>query len=338
MSGERPGRPARPPVPDRILGWVLTVLLTGVGINIVSSFLDDPAKIGPTLGRVVVVLPEVLLVLVALATAPGGLFSPGRGGGSNGVRLLAILAGAGYLIVGYAAAETGSVVVSVASIACLWLLAVLLAWRALPDRPVTAVAAGFAFLLGGVAFLLVGVELLWGGDTLDGVAFLLGGVAVLLVGVVLLWGGDTLFGVAFLLVGVAVLLVGVAFLWGGDTLAGVAVLLGGVAVLLAGVALLGVGDTLFGVAFLLAGVAFLLAGVAVLQGGDTLFGAAFLLGGLAALLWGVAVLRTSRHEGGGSWGARVWGWMTRTPRPSSVSSREAAVSPETTEETGEAEG
>ena len=347
---------------DWAIGWLVSVLLVGVGINLLSNAVTGSpwAWIAP-----------VLFVLVAAATLiPQGLLRRERHGRQRWALLLAVALTIGYLVaVGWATTTSWSLPVLLLQAFLLWATAVLVCWQTLREDIdlhaavwgvtmllfgvavlLIAVVAlgrgdtlfGVAFLVLGVAFLVLGVAFLSGGVTLGGVAFLLAGVAFLLAGVAVLGRGDTLFGVAFLVLGVAVLLGVVVLLSRGDTLggvafllAGVAVLLGMVAVLLGGGALLSRGDTLFGVAVLLGvvaclvfGVALLLFGVAFLRGGVTLFGVAVLLGVVACLVFGVALLRRSHEnaaDGGGrsAW-SRLLSWLT-TDRFQATSTAEPAL-------------
>jgi len=293
-DGQVPSRPD----PDRALKWLLSFVLGGVAVNLLSSAIE-------TQGWALV--PPIVFAVAAMTVAPRtGLLRREPHVGSRWTRLLALACLLIYLgAAAWGTATAWPLPVMLLSTSFLWATCVLVTWPSLrSQQPLSVVAVGVAGLLFGVAGLLFGVAVLRdGGDALVGVAGLLFGVAGLLFGVAGLLVGvaglrdeQTLLGVVGigLLFGIAVLLVGVATL----TLFGVARLLGGIALLLILVGMLcDVRDrdpSVFLVPIMvLGGVAMLLFGVAKLRDGDTLVGVAGLLYGVACLqLFGVGWLRS----------------------------------------------
>jgi hypothetical protein len=308
------GVPARDP--DRLIKWFIGVVVIGVGVNLLSSFVAAQKWVW---------LPPAVFVAALLVAVPStGLLRRERYGTTR-ARAMALLALTGYLAVTvWGSVTRWPLAVMILSVAYLWEAGVMLTWPTLrsradldhvavgtacllagsaflllgvanpPDAWTLGMAAGLvvrvAFLLLGVAALLLGIAFLLDQWQLVGVPFLLFGVAALLGGVAALLDGWTLVGVALLLGPVTALLLGVAFLLDRWALAGVPFLLGAVAAPLSGIAALLAGWTLMGVAFLLFGVALLLGGVAALLAGWTLIGVPFLLFGVAALLGSVAGL------------------------------------------------
>jgi hypothetical protein len=308
------GVPAREP--DRLIKWFIGVVVIGVGVSLLSSFV---------VAQWWVWLPPAVFVAALLVAVPStGLLRRERYGTTR-ARAMALLALTGYLAVTVWGSVTGwPLAVMILSAAYLWEAGVMLTWPTLPSRAdldhvavgtacllvgsafvllgvanppdawTLGMAAGLvvraAFLLLGVAALLLGVAVLLDRWTLVRVAFLLFGVAALLGGGAALLDSWTLVGVALLLGPVTALLLGVAFLLDRWTLAGVPFLLGAVAAPLSGIAALLAGWTLMGVTALLLGVAFLLGGVAAFLAGWRLVGVPFLLFGIAALLGAVAAL------------------------------------------------
>ncbi len=192
--------------PDRALKWLLSVVLVGVAVNLLSSVIE-------TQGWALV--PPIVFSLAAVTVVPRtGLLRREPHIGTRWTRGLALAS----LLVYLGAAVWGTATawplpVMLFSTAFLWATCVLVTWPSLRShRDLDGVAIGVAELLVGVAVLLVGVAVLRDGQTLFGVAMLLVGVAGLLLGVAVLRDGQTLLGVAMLLFGVAVLLFGVAML------------------------------------------------------------------------------------------------------------------------------
>jgi hypothetical protein len=306
--------PAREP--DRLIKWFIGVVVIGVGVNLLSSFVGAQQWVW---------LPPAVFVAALLVAVPStGLLRRERYGTTR-ARAMALLALTGYLAITVWGSVTGwPLAVMILSVAYLWEAGVMLTWPTLrsradldhvavgtacllvgsaflllgvanpPDEWTLGMAADLvvrvACLLLGVAALLLGVAVLLDRWTLVRVAFLLFGVAALLGGAAALLDGWTLVGVALLLGPVTALLLGVAFLLDRWTLVGVPFLLGAVAAPLSGIAALLAGWTLMGVTALLLGVAFLLGGVAAFLAGWTLVGVPFLLFGIAALLGAVAAL------------------------------------------------
>jgi hypothetical protein len=280
--------PARDP--DRLIKWFIGVVVLGVGVNLLSSFVVAQ--------RWVWLPPAVFVAALLVAVPSTGLLRRERYGTTR-AWAMALLALIGYLAVTVWGSVTGwPLVLMILSLAYLWEAGVMLTWPTLRSRAdFDHVAVGTACLLVGSAFLLLGVAnppdawtLGMVADLVVRVAVLLLGVAALLGGVAALLDGWTLVGVALLLGPVTALLLGVAFLLDRWVLTGVPFLLGAVAAPLSGIAALLAGWTLTGVAFLLFGVALLLGGVAALLAGWTLVGVPFLLFGVAALLGSVAAL------------------------------------------------
>jgi hypothetical protein len=286
------GVPARDP--DRLIKGFISVVVLGVGVNLLSSFV---------VGQKWAWLPPAVFVAALLvAVRSAGLLRPERYGTTR-ARAMAMLALSGYLAVTVWGSVTGwPLAVMILSVAYLWEAGVMLTWSTLRSRAhLDHVALGTASLLVGSAFLLFGAAnppdawtLGMADDLVVRVAFLLLGVAAVLLGATVLLDKWTLVGVPFLLIGVAALLGGVAALLDGWTLVGVALLLGPVTVLLLGVAFLLDRWALAEVPFLLGAVAAPLSGIAALLAGWTLMGVAFLLSGLALLLGGVAALMIGR--------------------------------------------
>jgi hypothetical protein len=305
--------PARDP--DRLIRWFIGAVVTGVGVNLLSSLL---------VAQKWAWLPPFVFVAALLVAVPGtGLLRRERYRTTR-ARDMVLLALTGYLAVEVWGSVTGwPLSVMILSLAYLWEAGVMLMWSTLRSRadidqvvlgtvclllglafvllgvanPLDARTPGMveglvrvAFLLIGVGALLLGVAALLERWTLVGVPFLMFGVAALLGGVAAFLEGWTVVGIALLVGPVTALLLGVAFLLDRWTLLGVPSLMFAVAAMLGGVAALLAGLTLLGVAFLLFGVAFLLGGVAALLHGWTLVGIPFLLLGVAALLGGVAAL------------------------------------------------
>ncbi len=216
--------------PDRALKWLLSVVLVGVAVNLLSSAIETQGW---------ALIPPIVFSLAAVTVVPQtGLLRREPHAGARWTRIVALASLLAYLAAAvWGTATAWPVSVMLLATGFLWATCVLITWASLRSRHhLATVAAGVALLLLGVALLLLGVALLRDGDTLGGVSALLLGVAALLLGVALLRDGDTLGGVALLL-GLALLL-GVAALRDGDTLRGVAALLLGVALLLLGVAML----------------------------------------------------------------------------------------------------
>jgi hypothetical protein len=264
------GVPARDP--DRLIKWFIGVVVIGVGVSLLSSFVG---------ARQWVWLPPAVFVAALLVAVPSAGLLRRERYGTTRARGMALLALIGYMAVVVWGSVTGwPLAVMILSVAYLWEAGVMLTWPNLRNRvDFDHVAVGTACLLVGSAFLLLGVANPLDASTLGMVAswlvraaFLLLGVAALLLGVAVLLDRWTLVGVAFLLFGVAALLGGVAALLAGWTLAGVALLLGPVTALLLGVAFLLDRWTLVGVPFLLGAVAAPLSGVAALLAGSTLMG------------------------------------------------------------------
>ena len=285
------GVPARDP--DRLIKWFIGVVVIGVGVNLLSSFVAAQWWIW---------LPPAVFVAALLVAVPStGLLRRERYGTTR-ARATALLALAGYMAVTVWGSVTGwPLALMILSLAYLWEAGVMLTWPTLRSRAdFDHVAVGTACLLAGSAFVLLGVAnppdawtLGMAAGLVVRVAFLLLGVAALLLGVAVLLDRWTLVGAAFLMFGVAALLGGVSALLDGWTVVGIALLVGPVTALLLGVAflldrwtLLGVPSLMFAVAAMLGGIAALLAGLSLLGVALLLFGVAFLLGGVAALLDG----------------------------------------------------
>jgi hypothetical protein len=279
--------PGSPPTrdPDRLIKWFIGVVLTGVGVNLLSGLVLEQQWSW---------LPPMLFVGALLVTVPRtGLLRRERHGATRWARAMALLALTGYLAVAVRGSMTRwPIAVMILSVAFLWGAGVGLTWSTLRSRvSLGDVALGTACLLVGSAFLRNGVAVLLAGSTLDGIGFLLLGVGGVLFGVTNLLHGSAVAGTGLLLGGLGVLLFGVAFLLNGSPLGGVAFELLGIAILLLGAAILLTRRMLGAASCLLLGVASLLAGVAALPGGSILGPVAFLLLGVAGLLLGVSILR-----------------------------------------------
>jgi len=301
------GVPARNP--DRLIKWFIGVVVIGVGVNLLSSWV---------VAQKWAWLPPAVFVAALLVAVPtSGLLRRERYSTTR-ARAMALLALTGYLAVTVWGSVTGwPLALMILSLAYLCEAGVMLMWstlrsRADPDHVALGTACllvGSAFVLLGVAnppdawtlsmvaglvdrvaFLLLGVAALLDRWQLVGVPFLLFGVGALLGSVAALLDGWTLVGVALLLAPVTALLLGVAFLLDRWALAGIPFLVGAVAAPLSGIAALLAGWTLMGVAFLLFGLAALVGGVAAFLAGWTLVGVPFLLFGVAAMLSSVAAL------------------------------------------------
>jgi hypothetical protein len=300
--------------PDRLIKWFIGVVVIGVGVNLLSSFVVAQ--------KWAWLPPAAFVAALLIAVSSAGLLRRERYGTTRAQRM-ALLALTGYVAVTvWGSVTEWPLAVMILSLAYLWEAGVMLVWPTLrsladpshvamgtacllvgsaflllgvanrPDPSTLGMVAGLmvrvAFLLLGVAALLLGVAFLLDRWPLVGVPFLLFGVAALLGGAAALLDGWTLVGVALLLGPITALLLGVAFLLDRWILAAVPVLLGAVVAPLSGIAALLAGWTLAGVAFLLFGVALLLGGVAALLAGWTLVGVPFLLFGVAALLSSIA--------------------------------------------------
>jgi len=308
------GVPARNP--DRLIKWFIGVVVIGVGVNLLSSWV---------VAQEWAWLPPAVFVAALLVAVPtSGLLRRERYSTTR-ARAMALLALAGYLAVTVWGSVTGwPLALMILSLAYLCEAGVMLMWSTLrsradpdhvalgtacllvgsafvllgvanpPDAWTLSMVAGLvgrvAFLLLGVAALLLGVAFLLDRWQLVGVPFLLFGVGALLGSVAALLDGWTLVGVALLLAPVTALLLGVAFLLDRWALAGIPFLVGAVAAPLSGIAALLAGWTLMGVTFLLFGLAALVGGVAAFLAGWTLVGVPFLLFGVAAMLSSVAAL------------------------------------------------
>lgn len=186
---------------ERWSWWLLSVLVAGVGVSLVTSVLQEHTS------WLWAATAAAAFAIAVGFTAPGG---PLARSAERPTRLYSFAA---YVML--AAFVGGSVMGTAAG------------WSV----PVLLIASS---CLAGAATTLLWPTLDAGvgaGEALVAVVCLLVGFAVLLSGVAVLRDSYTLFGVGFLLGGVAGLLSGVAFLRDSYTLAGVAVLLSGPALL-----------------------------------------------------------------------------------------------------------
>jgi hypothetical protein len=301
---------------DRLIKWFIGVLLIGMGVNLLSSFVVAQ--------KWAWLLPAVFIAALSIAVPSTGLLRLERYGTPR-ARAMTLLALTGYLAVTVWGSVTGwPLAVMILSLAYLWEAGVMVTWSTLrsrsdlehvakgtvcllvgsaflllgianpPDEWTLGMVAGLlirvAVLLLGIAALMFGVALLLDRWPLIAIPFLLFGVAALLGGVAALLDGWTLVGVALLLAPVTALLLGVAFLLDRWELAEIPVLLGALVAPLSGIAALLDGWTPMGVALLLFGFALLLGGVAALRIRWTPAGVPFLLFGVASLLGSVAAL------------------------------------------------
>src|SRR5215217_2060107 len=203
------GVPARHP--DRLIKWFIEVVLLGVGVNLLSSYVvaQDWAWLPPA--------RFVAALLVAVPSA--GLLRRERYGTTR-ARAMALLALTGYLAVTVWGSVTGwPLAVMSLSVAYLWETGVMLMWSTLRSRThVDYVAMGTVCLLVGSAFPLLGIMNpldAWRLGMVEGlirVAFLLLGVGALLLGVAVLLDRWPLVGVPSLLFGIAALPGGIAAL------------------------------------------------------------------------------------------------------------------------------
>ena len=181
--------------PGHLIKWFIAVVVTGVGVNLLSGFVVVQKWAW---------LPAAVFVAALLVAVPStGLLRRERyfTARARGMALLALI---GYLAVGVWGSMTGwPLAVMILSVAYLWEAGVMLTWPTLRSRAdLDHVAVGTACLLVGSAFLLLGVANPLDASTLGAVAgllvkvaFLLGGVAALLLGVaVLLDRWDTSWG------------------------------------------------------------------------------------------------------------------------------------------------
>jgi hypothetical protein len=305
---------------DRLIKWFIGVLLIGVGVNLLSSFLVAQ--------KWAWLLPAVFIAALSVAVPSTGLLRPERYGTPR-ARAMTLLALTGYLAVTAWGSVTGwPLAVMILSLAYLWEAGVMLTWSTLRSRSdLEHVAKGTVCLLMGSAFLLLGIANPPEELTLDmvaglliRVALLLLGVAALMFGVALLLDRWPLIAIPFLLFGVAALLGGVAALLDGWTLVGVALLIAPVTALLLGVAFLLDRWALAEIPVLLGALVAPLSGIAALLDGWTPMGVALLLFGFALLLGGLAALLIRRTLAGvpfllfgvasllGSVGAALAGW------------------------------
>jgi uncharacterized membrane protein HdeD (DUF308 family) len=269
--------------PDRLIKWFVSVVLVGVGVNLLSGLVAVQKWAW---------LPPAVFVAVLLVVAPRtGLLRQERHGATRWARSLASLALLGYLAVAVWGSITGwPLLVMILSVAFLWGAGVLLMWSTLRSRrDLEGVAFGTACLLGGSSALLAGVASLLDISTLVGVPLLLIGVALLVAAVSELLG-KSLYGVVIVLLGLAILLVAISHLLSKFDLLGIAFLLVGVATLLRGLAHFVKRSALTWVTFVLAGVTGTLLSVALLLNGQKLSGVALLLCAAFYVLGSVGIL------------------------------------------------
>ena len=140
--------PAR--VPDRLIKWFIGVVVTAVGVNLLSSFVVAQ--------KWAWLLPAVFVAALLVAVPSTGLLRRERYGTTR-ARATALLALTGYLAVTVWGSVTGwPLALMILSVAYLWEAGVMLTWPTLRSRAdFDHVAMGTACLLVGSAFFLLGV-------------------------------------------------------------------------------------------------------------------------------------------------------------------------------------
>lgn len=217
---------------DRLVLWFGSVVLVGVGVNLLSDVLGS---------RPAAILPAVIFVTALLMVAPkAGLLRWQRRGRARWAQILGLLSLAIYVAIAiWGAYNAWSLPLLIVGSGFLWGTCVLLGWQTLHRNvDLTGIAAGTAFFLVGVAGVWSGFRALRTDSGLIGWAVLLLGLGISVYGFSGLLREDHrvwLAGMALMPAGIAFVLVGVAFL-GDDRSYGIAFFPAGVASLLFGVA------------------------------------------------------------------------------------------------------
>jgi hypothetical protein len=279
----------------RVISWFLGVVVVGVIVNLLSSFLWERPTWLPFALTLALFLTALKVVL------PTGFLRQERQGATNWARVVAVLALAAYLTGAFWGVLTKwpPPPERILFVMLLWGTGVALMWSILLSRRrVSEVAIGTSVLLVGLASLVMGV-VAWlmpdGPDWVIGSAFLLWGLGSVLYGIGLPLEKATLLGTGFVLIAMGVLPPAVYTLLAHIDLVTVI----GFWVTVIGFLLLSLGWLLHGawllpdrlrtggLACLLAGVGFLLIGVVAFVNGDPFDGAGLALAGAGLLFCGV---------------------------------------------------
>jgi len=276
--------------PDRIALW----LANAMGIAVAAGWLASLTMNSSGW----VYLPSVGLVVLIIATFPGGFFSPKRNGPTPLARIIAVLLLLVYVVSAPFVVRQDELGLSIAWLALVWLAATAMTWRSLRIKAgLLSVASGVAGLLVAGAAMLFGMGALRSGSIALGGAALLMGCAAALYEVEGLRRGSNRRLSVVTIIWVAELLGIAGGLYGSGNLSAPSALLllilvpVGVAGLVPVVGVLRDPTAPLGIAFSVLGVGGLLFGVVVLRDGSIpLFGVAALLAGAAGVIFGIAVV------------------------------------------------
>ena len=284
---------------DRAVGWIVSVLIVGVGVNLLSD-----AVVGSPLAWIA---PAMFVLVAAITLFPQGMLRWERHGNEGWALFLAVVMVAGYLVAVWWATTTTSwsLPVLLVQALLLWAAAVLVCWQTLrEDVDLEDAARGVVVLLWGVSGLVVGASALRQRSFLEGSGLILWGVTGLRMGLAELRDTDPFDSLARLMFGAGCSLLGLGFLLAGHllpaalflTLVAVAVVIG----LMYGLGVSVRGErawALLGGALVIAGVGLVGTGAAARWDGNLLYGTSGLLAGVGLALLGGLTIRRARHGG-----------------------------------------